>query len=63
MEKMKTARVSPVPSVNPAQAGRVVGKPAKERPKQNKKRFREFLHPSGGERSEEGREERLDRFA
>jgi len=47
MEKMKNAWVSPVLSANLAQGGRVVGKPAKERPKQNKRHFREFLHPSG----------------
>ncbi|TDY63155.1 hypothetical protein C8D99_102136 [Aminivibrio pyruvatiphilus] len=63
MEKMKTAWVSPVLSANPAQAGRVVGKPAKEQPKQNKRHFREFLHPSGGEKPEDEREERLDTFA
>jgi len=63
MEKMESTWVSPVLSVLSAQGGRVTGKAAKERPKKDKKPFREFLHLSGHERQEEEREERLDTFA
>ncbi|MEA4953214.1 MAG: hypothetical protein VB107_11100 [Aminivibrio sp.] len=63
MEKMEPTWVSPVLSVLSAQGGRVTGKAAKERPKQNKKRFREYLHPDSREGSDSETEDRLDTLA
>ena len=66
MKKMESSWVSPVLSVLSvlsAQGGRVTGKAAKERPKQNKKRFREYLHPDSREGSDSETEDRLDTLA
>ena len=63
MEKMESTWVSPVLSVLSAQGGRVTGKAAKERPKQNKKHFREYLHPVDREGADGETEDRLDTLA
>lgn len=48
MKNIRIAQASPVLSVLAAQGGRVIGKAAKERPKQNKRDFKGYLRRSVG---------------